>query len=141
MRSISARTASSLPVCVKSMYCSTRCVAVPRAAPVLGGFTTMIGNAAGPIMAVYLLSMKLPKYEFVGTSAWFFLAVNYLKIPLQIFVWENITPQTLALDILTIPFIILGAVGGVYFVKYLPEKSYRAFVIFMSLVSTAFLMI
>ena len=108
---------------------------------VLGGFTTMIGNAAGPIMAVYLLSMKLPKYEFVGTSAWFFLAVNYLKIPLQIFVWENITPQTLALDILTIPFIILGAVGGVYFVKYLPEKSYRAFVIFMSLVSTAFLMI
>ena len=39
----------------------------------LGGFTTMIGNAAGPVMAIYLLSVKLPKYAFVGTSAWFFL--------------------------------------------------------------------
>ena len=107
---------------------------------ILGGFTTMIGNAAGPIMAVYLLSMRLPKYAFVGTSAWFFLLVNYLKIPLQIFVWRNITPQTLALDILTIPSILLGAVFGIYFVKYLPEKSYRAFVIFMTIVSTALLL-
>lgn len=107
---------------------------------ILGGFTTMIGNAAGPIMAVYLLSMRLPKYAFVGTSAWFFLLVNYLKIPLQIFAWGNITPQTLALDILAIPPILLGAVLGVYFVKYLPEKSYRAFVIFMTVVSTALLL-
>ena len=38
----------------------------------LGGFTTMIGNAAGPVMSVYLLSVGLPKYAFVGTSAWFF---------------------------------------------------------------------
>jgi hypothetical protein len=44
----------------------------------MGGFTTMIGNAAGPVMAVYLLSMRLPKYSFVGTSAWFFLLVNTL---------------------------------------------------------------
>ena len=108
---------------------------------ILGGFTTMIGNAAGPIMAVYLLSMRLPKYAFVGTSAWFFLIVNYLKIPLQIFAWGNITPQTIALDMLTIPAILLGAVFGVYFVKCLPEKSYRAFVIAMSLVSTALLML
>ncbi|MCD7915957.1 MAG: sulfite exporter TauE/SafE family protein [Tannerellaceae bacterium] len=48
----------------------------------MGGFTTMIGNAAGPVMAVYLLSMRLPKYSFVGASAWFFLVVNYLKLPL-----------------------------------------------------------
>lgn len=39
---------------------------------VLGGFTTMIGNAAGPVMSVYLLSANLPKRSFVGTSAWFF---------------------------------------------------------------------
>lgn len=107
---------------------------------VLGGFTTMIGNAAGPIMAVYLLSMKLPKYAFVGTSAWFFLIVNYLKIPLQIFVWNNITYKTLALDIIAIPSIFLGAILGVYFVKYLPEKSYRGFIIFMTIVSTLLLL-
>lgn len=77
----------------------------------------MIGNAAGPVMAVYLLSMRLPKYSFVGTSAWFFLVVNYLKLPLQLFVWENITLQTLILNLFTIPIIIIGAVIGIWFVK------------------------
>lgn len=86
----------------------------------LGGFTTMIGNAAGPVMAVYLLSMRLPKYSFVGTSAWFFLVVNYLKLPLQLFVWENITMQTLILNLFTIPIIIVGAVIGIWFVKKVP---------------------
>jgi uncharacterized membrane protein YfcA len=38
---------------------------------IIGGFSTMIGNAAGPIMAVFLLSMRLPKESFVGTAAWF----------------------------------------------------------------------
>ena len=50
----------------------------------LGGFTTMIGNAAGPVMAIYLQSIRMPKLAFVGTNAWFFLCVNYLKLPLQI---------------------------------------------------------
>ena len=45
----------------------------------MGGFTTMIGNAAGPVMSVYLLSTRLPKYAFVGTAAWFFLLVNYIR--------------------------------------------------------------
>lgn len=49
----------------------------------LGGFTTMIGNAAGPVMAIYLLSVKMPKYSFVGTNAWFFLVINYLKSPFR----------------------------------------------------------
>lgn len=39
----------------------------------LGGFTTMIGNAAGPVMALYLLSMRLPKNSYIGTGAWYFL--------------------------------------------------------------------
>lgn len=106
----------------------------------LGGFTTMIGNAAGPVMAVYLLSMKLPKLSFVGTSAWFFLIVNYLKLPLQIFVWDNISWPSLTLNALTIPFIGLGAVLGIIFVKKFPERSYRIFIIVMTVVSTLMLL-
>lgn len=102
----------------------------------LGGFTTMIGNAAGPIMSVYLLLMKLPKYAFVGTAAWFFLIVNYLKLPLQAFVWNNINGQTLLLDLAAIPAIILGAVAGIYVVKILPEKLYRKVIIYLTIVST-----
>ncbi|MBR4845155.1 MAG: sulfite exporter TauE/SafE family protein, partial [Bacteroidaceae bacterium] len=46
----------------------------------LGGFTTMIGNAAGPVLSVYLLSMRKGKMEYIGINAWFFLVVNFLKI-------------------------------------------------------------
>ena len=51
----------------------------------LGGMATMIANAAGPIAQFYLLAMKLPKYAFIGTSAWLFLLINVSKFPLM---WE-----------------------------------------------------
>lgn len=106
----------------------------------MGGFSTMIGNAAGPVMAVYLLSMKLPKLAFVGTSAWFFLIVNFLKIPLQVFAWDNINTATLTANLIGIPMIIAGAFLGVLFVKKLPEKAYRGFIIAITLTSTLLLL-
>ena len=90
--------------------------------------TTMIGNAAGPVMSIYLLSVRLPKFAFVGTSAWFFMIVNYLKVPLQIFAWDNISWNTIAVDALAVPFIFLGAAIGVWAVKKMPEGGYRTFV-------------
>jgi len=105
----------------------------------MGGFTTMIGNAAGPVMSVYLLSMRLPKYSFVGTSAWFFLVVNYLKLPLQIFVWDNISFASIALNIISIPFMVIGAIIGVYLVKKIPEKGYRIFIIVVTILSAVVL--
>ncbi|MDR2970191.1 MAG: sulfite exporter TauE/SafE family protein [Tannerellaceae bacterium] len=107
----------------------------------MGGFTTMIGNAAGAVMSVYLLSVRLPKYSFVGTSAWFFLVVNYLKIPLQVFVWDNISWTTLYLDALTIPFMVAGAVAGVYFVRKVAERTYRIFIILVTVLSTLMLFV
>lgn len=101
----------------------------------LGGFTTMIGNAAGPVMSVYLLSIKLPKLEFVGTSAWFFLLVNYLKAPIQIFAWDNISLQTLVIDAFAIPLILLGAWVGIAFVKRVPESTYRRFIFWITAAS------
>lgn len=108
---------------------------------ILGGFTTMIGNAAGPVLAIYLLSMKLPKYSFIGTNAWFFLVINYLKIPIQAFVWNNINTTSLMLDIYAIPFIIAGGVLGVLLVKKLPEKGFRYFTIVMTFISVLLLIL
>ncbi len=107
---------------------------------ILGGFTTMIGNAAGGVMAVYLLSMRLKKLEFVGTNAWFFLMINYSKIPLQAFAWDNISVDTLLMDAFSIPFIFIGAIFGIWFVKRLPEKAYRGFVIVSTALSTLLLL-
>lgn len=94
----------------------------------LGGFTTMIGNAAGPVMAVYLLSMRKDKISYVGINAWFFLVVNLLKVPLQTFVWHNINWSSFALDALMLPIILVGAFIGIRIVKWFPEKAFRRFI-------------
>ena len=105
----------------------------------LGGFTTMTGNAAGPVMSVYLLAMRLPKYAFVGTGAWFFLIINFLKLPLQTWVWHNITAETLLINLYSLPFIVVGAFLGILLTKRLPEKSYRSVIVGLTVVSTLLL--
>ncbi|WP_246120448.1 sulfite exporter TauE/SafE family protein [Cohnella terricola] len=60
----------------------------------MAGFATMIGNAAGGVMSIYLLAKKLPKEVFVGTGAWFFFLINLLKVPfsvqLGIITWDSL---------------------------------------------------
>ena len=69
----------------------------------------MIGNAAGPVMSVYLLSMRKEKMEYIGINAWFFLVVNLLKVPFQIFAWDNINWGSFSLNLLMLPVIGTGA--------------------------------
>ena len=107
----------------------------------LGGFTTMIGNAAGPIMSVFLLSMRLPKASFLGTAAWFYMIVNYIKVPLQVFFWHNITPRGLLFNVTMIPFILTGAILGIILVKKVSEKFYRTLVYIMTIISSTLLFI
>jgi uncharacterized membrane protein YfcA len=108
---------------------------------IAGGFSTMIGNAAGPIMSVFLLSVRLPKKSFVGTAAWFFLIVNYLKLPLQYFVWHNISADSLLFNLTVLPFIAVGAWMGIVFVRKISEKNYRLVVYVLTLLSTLLLFI
>ncbi len=100
-----------------------------------GGFATMIGNAAGPVMSLYLLSMRLPKNIYIGTGAWFFFIVNLSKVPLHVFFWETITWKSLQFDILMAAPIVLGAISGFYLVRLIPEKAYRIFIILSTLAS------
>jgi uncharacterized membrane protein YfcA len=101
-------------------------------AGLMAGFTTMVGNAAGAIMSIYLLSMRLPKKAFIGTAAWFFLTVNLLKVPLQIVFWKNIGIATLTFDAIMIPGIAAGAFIGVKVSGKIPERAYRIFVMVMT---------
>lgn len=95
----------------------------------LGGFTTMIGNAAGPVMSIYFLSRNLPKNSFIGTSAWFFLLVNVFKVPFHIGVWKTISWQSFSFNLLLFPAIVVGVLFGFSIVKRIPEKAYRIFIL------------
>ncbi len=108
---------------------------------VLGGFTSMVGNLAGTVLAVYLLSIRLPKNVFIGTTAWFFMATNWFKVPFHIFVWNTITLNTFLFNLLAIPFIIVGAYFGIIIVKQLSERTYRWFIIFMTIIAAVFMLI
>lgn len=107
----------------------------------LGGFTTMIGNAAGPVMSVYLLSMRKEKLEYIGINAWFFLVVNLLKVPLQIFAWNNISWQSFSLNLFMLPVIGIGALIGIRVVKLLPEKAFRRFVQIVTAISVILMIV
>jgi uncharacterized protein len=106
-----------------------------------GGFSTMIGNSAGPVFTLYFLAMRLPKKEFIGTSAWLYLIMNTGKLPLQLIVWKNITLNSLILDFFSIPVIAFGIFLGIHIVKLFPENIYRYFVIITTLVTSVLLFI
>jgi uncharacterized membrane protein YfcA len=106
-----------------------------------GGFTSMVGNLAGSVMAIYLLSMRLPKNVYIGTTAWFFMVVNWFKVPFHVFVWKTISIHTFLLNLVTIPLILLGGFLGIQIVKVLSEKIYRWFIIGMTMVAAIYMLI
>jgi uncharacterized protein len=99
----------------------------------------MIGNAAGPVLSLHLLSMRIPKLQFIGTAAWFFLLINLFKVPLHIFFWETITFKTITFNLMLAPAIIIGVFVGIKVVKIIPEKPYRFLVISSTAVSSLLL--
>jgi uncharacterized protein len=93
----------------------------------MAGVTTMMANAAGPVMIIYLLAMRLPKIEFVGTSVWFFFVVNWLKVPFSANL-NLMTAASVKLNLTMIPFIAVGAVVGILFLRRIPQKAFIAIV-------------
>ena len=95
----------------------------------LGGVATMLANAAGPVAQLYLLVMRLPKYAFIGTSAWLFLIVNICKIPFMVDL-EIITWQSIAVSgWLFIPAIV-GAALAPLFVKRINQVFFESLIWF-----------
>jgi uncharacterized membrane protein YfcA len=93
----------------------------------LAGVTTMMANAAGPVMVIYLLAMRLPKLAFVGTSAWFFFAVNWLKVPFSAQLALT-TGASVKLGLMMLPLIAVGSVAGIFLLHRLPQKAFNSLI-------------
>lgn len=98
---------------------------------VLAGFATMVGNAAGGVMAIYLLSRRLPKEQFIGTGAWFFLSVNLIKVPFNVEL-GIITWNTLLINALAIPVILIGTWIGIKIVPKLSQQQFQNIILILS---------
>ena len=95
------------------------------------GITTMMANAAGPVMAVYLLAVSLPKLAFVGTAAWFFLIINLFKVPFSAQL-GLINESSLVLDAVLVPAVACGIGIGGYLVKILPQELFESITLFFA---------
>ncbi|MEP7046369.1 MAG: sulfite exporter TauE/SafE family protein [Ilumatobacteraceae bacterium] len=103
-----------------------------------GGFTTFVASAAGPILNTYLIRLGLGKDELVGTSAWFYFAVNSTKLPIYIALgfWTSggsfFTPSTLSFDAVMFPAVLIGLLSGRRLLHVLSEKVFLIAVLILS---------
>lgn len=98
-----------------------------HAVGILGGITTMMANAAGPVMSLYFLAMRLAKREFIGTAAWFFLIVNVSKVPFSASL-GLITADSLWLNLRFAPLVMVGAAIGIWLAKRLAQRRFEQIV-------------
>lgn len=102
---------------------------------IVSGFASMVGNAAGPIFAVYILSIGLSKKHYLGTTAVFFMIINLIKLPVQIFVWQSLNWPLLLLVLLSVPMIYVGIRLGIWVIRKLNEKAFRYIILVMTAIS------
>lgn len=97
----------------------------------LGGFTTMLANAAGPVMTLHFLARRLPKETFLGTSAWFFFIVNWIKVPFMLYL-QMITLPSLKVNLILTPALVIGVATGVFIVRHINQQAFDRIVILLT---------
>ncbi|MDF1568986.1 MAG: sulfite exporter TauE/SafE family protein [Spirochaetaceae bacterium] len=103
---------------------------------IVGGFTSMVGNAAGAVILIYFLALGLPKKNYIACWGWFFFIVNSIKVIPHVFLWKSITPGSLLIGAIMIPGILAGALLGRLIVKRIPEKPFRITLLVMTFLAT-----
>lgn len=99
----------------------------------VGGFATMVANAAGPVAALYFIASGLTKYAYIGTAAWFFLLVNIFKVPFMINL-EIISFASLRFSANFMLFSVLGAAIAPFIVRHINQKVFEFLIWFFVIV-------
>ncbi|MDP9084139.1 MAG: sulfite exporter TauE/SafE family protein [Pseudomonadota bacterium] len=107
---------------------------------ITAGFITLIANAAGPLMAIYLVAMRLPKMQFVGTSAVFFLLLNLFKVPFMISL-GLITAHGFEFNLLLAPAVLLGAWLGRWLLIRINQNLFEKVVLGLSTIAGILLIV
>ncbi|OHE82776.1 MAG: hypothetical protein A3G75_06355 [Verrucomicrobia bacterium RIFCSPLOWO2_12_FULL_64_8] len=100
----------------------------------LAGFTTQVANAAGPVMILYLLAMRLPKMEFLGTGAVFFLVLNLFKVPFMAAL-GMITLTSFQINLLLLPAVVAGALAGRWLVARINQQWFELLALALTFVA------
>jgi uncharacterized membrane protein YfcA len=108
------------------------------------GFATQAGNAAGPVMTVYLAAQNMNKKDFMGTLAVFFFIINVTKLPLiggLVPDLQMINQTTIKLDLLLLPSLLVGVLIGRRVFLLMPEKYFIPLIMCLNLLVPIVLLI
>lgn len=105
----------------------------------LAGFTTMVANAAGPVMSMYFLAKRTPVQVFLGTSAWFFAIVNVAKVPFLAGI-GLFDAETLFMDAAFVPLVIIGAFAGLWLARRMKQQVFDRIVIVLTIIGAVYLL-
>lgn len=106
----------------------------PPTIGVMAGFTTLVANAAGPLMAVYMLAMRLPKMHFVGTGAVFFLLLNFFKVPFMVHL-GLINTQSFGINLWLAPVVLVGTWLGRKLVMKIDQRGFENLALALSVIA------
>ncbi|GAA1188658.1 TSUP family transporter [Nesterenkonia xinjiangensis] len=106
----------------------------------LGGFTTMVANAGGPVMSMYLLAMRLPVKAFLGTTAYFFFAVNLAKLPFQVGL-GLLTLEVLTIAAVLVPLVVVAAFAGRWLATRISQRMFDRLVLVLTAVGAVNLLV
>jgi uncharacterized membrane protein YfcA len=104
------------------------------------GFITLIANAAGPLMAIYLVAMRLPKMEYVGTAAVFFMLLNLFKVPFMVDL-GLITTHSFGFNLALAPAVLLGALAGRWLLVRVKQSLFEQLVLLLSAIGGVLLIL
>ena len=98
------------------------------------GFTSQIAHAGGPPFQMWVMPRRLARDVLVGTTALFFAALNWIKVPAFValgqFTWANAL-ATLAL----LPFALLASLAGVWLVRKVPTERFYTLIYVLMIVA------
>jgi uncharacterized membrane protein YfcA len=100
----------------------------------LAGVSTMLANAAGPVIQLYLMARKIPKMELIGIGARFFLLINLLKVPLNARL-ALITTDSLLENARLLPGVVLGIFGGKWLIRHVPQVAFEGMILVFSVIA------
>lgn len=78
---------------------------------VVGGFLNGMTNAAGPALAIYLYSLRLPKADFIKSIATIFIVTKLSQL-VAVSTWNLFSASTLWLSLEVTLFVLLGFYAG-----------------------------
>jgi uncharacterized protein len=106
----------------------------------VAGFITLIANAAGPLMAIYFVAMRLPKMEYVGTAAVFFMLLNLFKVPFMVDL-GLITTTSFGFNLALAPAVVVGAFSGRWLLMRVNQDLFEKLVLALSAIGGVMLLL